>query len=124
MDTKKLLFVYNADSGIFNELKDFRKKIVDKESYQCNLCGITFGLTGMKKQWKQFLQELNYDTEFLHRDRFYNQFDRTDPLPAIFLKKKSNLKLLISRQEINSCTTLNDLISLISQKITNLDEEK
>jgi hypothetical protein len=66
-----LLFVYNADSGLFNELKDYGKKIVDKESYQCNLCGVTFGLTGMKREWKHYLSELNYKTHFIHRDEFY-----------------------------------------------------
>lgn len=117
-ENKTLLFVYNADSGLFNELKDYGKKIVDKESYQCNLCGVTFGLTGMKKEWKQYLSKLNYQTQFIHRDEFHDRYDRNDRLPAVFLKKNDNLSLLISKEEIDSCDSVDELKKLVNNKIS------
>jgi len=37
------IFVYNADSGPINGLKDYFHKIIKPETYECNLCAVTFG---------------------------------------------------------------------------------
>lgn len=119
-----LLFVYNADDGIFNELKDFGKKIVKKETYQCKLCGITFGLTGMKREWKQFVKKLDYQTTFIHRDTFYEQYNCKDSLPAIFIKRENELIQLISKDEIDSCNSLDELIYLVNKKIEEYESKQ
>lgn len=67
---KELLFVYNADSGLANGLLDSLHKIVSPDTYQCQLCSITYGLVGMKKTWKTILDSLQIPTRFLHRDEF------------------------------------------------------
>jgi hypothetical protein len=36
-----LVFVYNADSGVFNTLSDIAHKIFSPETYACNLCALT-----------------------------------------------------------------------------------
>ena len=65
---KKVIFVYN--SGAVSVVKDFWKKILRPSSYECNLCLQTFSLFSMKKSWKSFIQNLEIETEFLHRDEF------------------------------------------------------
>ena len=50
-----LVFVYNADSGTFNTLKDILTRIVTPNNYSCRLCGLTYGAIGMKSKWRQFL---------------------------------------------------------------------
>lgn len=37
------LFVYNADSGLFNTATDIAHKILLPETYACNLCALTHG---------------------------------------------------------------------------------
>jgi hypothetical protein len=39
----KLLFVYNADSGLFNSIAEAAHKIVSPQTYRCDLCRITYG---------------------------------------------------------------------------------
>ena len=58
-ENKKIIFVYNADSGVVNVVKDFWKKILRPSSYECNLCMQTFSTFGMKKGWKNFIQNLD-----------------------------------------------------------------
>jgi hypothetical protein len=43
MKTKSLLFVYNADSGVFNLVTDIAHKIFSPQTYACQLCCITHG---------------------------------------------------------------------------------
>ncbi|WP_232221892.1 hypothetical protein [Methanococcoides burtonii] len=50
MSKNTLIFVYNADSGLINEMKDYVHKIVSPSTYECNLCAITYGNTGIKNE--------------------------------------------------------------------------
>ena len=68
-----LIFVYNADSGILNALKDGVIKIVSPSSYQCRLCGLTFGTATMKSEWRSFIDSLGLEVSFLHKDEFHEQ---------------------------------------------------
>lgn len=87
---KKLLFVYNADAGLANGLLDMAHKILSPRTYPCSLCGITYGATSMRPQWKQFLQSLPVETRFLHRNEFQQQFPgfKNLALPAVFWQSK------------------------------------
>ena len=40
-DESELIFVYNAKSGMVNELLDFAHKIVSPSTYNCNLYAIS-----------------------------------------------------------------------------------
>jgi hypothetical protein len=40
----KLLFVYNADSGLAAALFDSAHKLLSPQTYACNLCALTHGL--------------------------------------------------------------------------------
>lgn len=72
--TPTLLFVYNADSGLFNTLADIAHKIFSPKTYACNLCALTHSPIGMRSDWKTFLADLRQPLEFLHRDEFQHQF--------------------------------------------------
>ncbi len=62
-----------------------------------------------------FLKDQDVPTEFIHRDEFYGEYSRKDLLPAVFLKENSELDLFISKKEIDSCKSLEELISLIKK---------
>jgi hypothetical protein len=118
---KKLVFVYNADSGIINLVKDFWKKTLRPSSYECNLCMQTFGAFSMKKDWKSFIKNLNIDTEFLHRDEFEKKYNIKDAkYPTAYILEDGKLKLLISDDEMNAVTSLDEMEVLVLGKINNI----
>ena len=56
----ELIFIYNAKSGVVNELIDFAHKIVSPETYDCNLCAISYGAFAMKKKWSTYIETLPF----------------------------------------------------------------
>lgn len=107
----KLIFVYNADSGVFNLLTDVAHKIFSPQTYSCNLCAVTHSNIGMKKEWKEYLESLDTPFEFLHADEFKvkYQFEKVE-LPAIFQEENDSLILLVNTTTINGCNSIEDLI--------------
>ena len=120
MTQGKLVFVYNADSGTFNALKDAIHKIVRPSTYPCSLCAVTYGNLGMKNEWKTFVNELGVPVEFLHRDEFCEQYDCTDvTYPVAYLNEKGKLTEFISTEEFNATTKLDALTNLVKTKLDN-----
>lgn len=118
---KKLVFVYNADSGVINLIKDFWKKILRPSTYECNLCFQTFGIFSMKKDWKSFINKLNIETEFLHRDEFEREYDIKDAkYPSAYILENGYLTLMISDDEMNLVKSLDEMKLLVISKINNL----
>ena len=117
-DKKKLVFIFNADIGIVNSVKDFFKKILKPRDYECNLCMISYGNFGIKKEWKTFIKELNIATEFLHRDEFVKKYNREEvEFPSAYLFNGSNLTPFISVDEMNSFQTLQELMGAVNKKL-------
>lgn len=106
----KLIFVYNADSGIFNLLADVAHKFFSPQTYSCNLCAITHSNLGMKKEWKDYLETLDNPLEFLHADEFKAKY-RSEKLelPAIFKEDNGSLILIVDAMTINGCNSIDDL---------------
>jgi hypothetical protein len=122
-EEKILVFVYNADSGVFRELKDYVHKAVSPSTYGCNLCAITFGRLGMNKDWKNFVEGLDLPVEFLHRDEFADQYPSIDvQFPAASVKRGSDINLLIAHTEINRAKSVEDLVQLVTAKVKKLRE--
>ena len=114
----KLLFVYNAKSGIFSTFEDYLHKVIKPATYQCKLCGLTYGNLGMKTDWKLFLDKLEIPVEFLHKDEFKSQYpDIEAQFPSAFILSESNSIPFISKEEMDSLGTLDDLIELVKEKI-------
>ena len=108
----KLIFVYNADSGMVNTLMDIGHKAISPQTYQCNLCDLTFGLVRENKQWKKFRQESDTDMVFLHRDEFEEKYDQKFEYPVILKQddERDELKVMMSQAELNQIKTLDGLI--------------
>jgi hypothetical protein len=113
-----LLFVYNADSGAFSGIKDYLHKLTTPATYECHLCGLTYGNLGMKNEWKEFLDDFDIEVEFQHRDEFRELYPKVPyELPAAFIRGRRGISLLISAKEINACKTLQDLKEVVRSKI-------
>jgi len=115
----KLIFVYNADSSVFSLVSDAVKKIVTPNKYECNLCMVTYGAVSMKDEWKEFLDALPFEKEFLHRDEFYKQHPelKSTKLPTIFISQNNTLNPLVSADEINMQKNTKDLKELLIGRI-------
>ncbi|MEE9189395.1 MAG: hypothetical protein V3U16_01335 [Candidatus Neomarinimicrobiota bacterium] len=119
----KMIFVYNADSGFFNAISDYVHKITSPETYQCNLCALTYGNAGMKRKWVNYIKTLPVPVTFLHKDQVdtaeYKTMGTAD-LPAIFILNADKIDLFVSAREINEITQLDQLIALITNKLQEL----
>ena len=116
METEKptIIFVYNADSGVFNLLGDMAHKIFSPQTYACNLCAITHGNFGMREEWREYLKTLEFPFEFLHADEFRKKYNSASAeLPAVFSHQNGSVKEIISAQRINQCRSIENLKSLI-----------
>ena len=109
-----LVFVYNADSGVFNTLADVAHKIFSPQTYSCNLCALTHSTFGMRDEWKRFLDGLDRPLEFLHADELAARYGVSGvPLPAIFRREDERLSVSAGADAINACRTLDDLKRLV-----------
>lgn len=121
-NTDKLVFVYNADSGFFNLLADMAHKIVSPDTYDCQLCMLTHGNLGMRDQWKQYLDSIETELEFLHRDEFLKKYGQhAAALPALFIGMEGTAELFMSEADINACESLERLIEKLDAKLLELN---
>jgi len=120
----KIIFVYNADSGMFNSLADTAHKLLSPSTYKCNLCRLTYGQLHEKKEWADFISSFPYDIKFLHKNELVNKYPNIRrKLPAVFNVSKGNLKLLISAKEIDKSRNLEELKRLVVQKLKTLKKK-
>ena len=104
LNSRRLLFVYNADSGLFNTVADIGHKIFSPDTYSCQLCALTHGYFAVHKEWTGFIKKLGVKCEFLHKDEYIKQFGtRYKDFPIILLLDDSNRNLLMDANEINIC---------------------
>ena len=113
MESRKIILVYNADDGLFNALNDWAHKFFSPETYDCSLCLYTYGLTGMLRPWKDFIESLGCPTVFLHRSEFRQRYPSLDiRFPAILVETDPPPRVLLSSQEITAVGSLEKLIEL------------
>ena len=116
---KEIIFIYNAQSGFTQAAIDWAHKIVSPQTYNCSLCNLTYGNLGKYGQWSKFLKSLNIEITFLYKDqlnesKFYDQ----ESLPCVFFQNENKYSQLITNEELNQCSNLDNLIKLIDNKIS------
>src|SRR3989344_6096436 len=118
----KLIFVYNADATFFAVANDFVRKIVAPNSQECNLCKITYGVTGKKEEWSDYLSTVPMEKVFLHKDEFRHAYPKEmhTELPAIFVEDKGVLSVFMTVQEMNKVRSIDELIGAINQKLLSI----
>lgn len=119
-----LIFVYNADSGLFNTLTDIAHKIFSPSTYQCQLCQITHASLAMRKSWRQYLNTVLHKIDYLHRDDYQTLLKTSSvdypviTYPAILLKRdNADIELLVNSDEISVCNSVQSLVDLINKKL-------
>jgi len=118
---KCLVFIFNADSGAINSVKDFFHKMVKPSTYECNLCAVTFGNFGMKKEWAEYISDLEDEVniEFLHRDEFEKYYPEVNDAkyPSTYIEQPYGLELFISQEEMNSVESVEKLKELVNKRL-------
>lgn len=111
----KLVFVYNADSGLFNTMTDIAHKIFSPSTYNCQLCALTHSYFSAKDEWKDFLNTIDMPLVFLHKDEYLEQYKKQQDInfPAILMQEQDELVLLIDADALNQCNSLDELKTLI-----------
>lgn len=113
----QLLFVYKADSGLFNTMADIGHKIFSPQTYECALCALTHGYFKERAQWREFVETLGSECLFLHRDQFLQRYPQiATELPAIFIVDDGEPALCADAQAIEGCQDLPALQALIRQQ--------
>lgn len=113
---KKLIFVYNADSGVLNFMLDAAHKLFSPATYPCNLCAITYTPANLPR-WRRFVKTLLWPVEFLHRDELVERHGNLDTeLPAAFLWEEDELKPWIAAEEMNGFQSLDALMTAVATR--------
>ena len=91
---KSIYFIYNADGGVFNEIKYWIDKNILKRETACELCDISHGKIFMRSQWSKFIKELkkDYKVEVLHRNELPKKIlDKGYDFPCVIGETKNDL---------------------------------
>lgn len=115
----RLLFVYNAESGLVNGMLDSIHKVVSPHTYECALCRITHGLVTMDRVWRTYLQSLPIETVFHHRRDFHAAYPAADmPLPVVLLDRGGELTELLSAAQLGRLADVNALSAALDAALT------
>ena len=114
---KTIYFIYDADGGLWNEIKYWYKKNIKKERSPCELCDISHSKYFVRLEWLQFIRELKreYKVRVLHRNE----------IPKNIQEKNYALPCVIGETFENEFKEIMDKISFIDwRKPTNVRELK
>lgn len=115
--SRKLLFIYNADSGRLNTAFDMAHKLISPSTYKCNLCSLTHGVFSERELWKAFREASGDDLVFLHRDEFEARYPEQPAYPVILLEQDNGLTVLLSAEEIRPFESVDRLINELQQRL-------
>jgi hypothetical protein len=117
--TRRLVFVYAADSGLLNTAIDMAHKVLSPETYPCQLCALTYGPLGMRRRWAAFVKRLPYPALFLHRNEFVRGYPGTQAaLPALFMEDEGRLSALVDGDAVRGCRDLDELMTLVESRVS------
>ncbi|SNR72621.1 hypothetical protein SAMN04488009_3438 [Maribacter sedimenticola] len=115
--SKKILFIYNANSDTGSKMLDFAHKIINPATYNCSLCALTYGTFTENVKWKTFRENLlakDYQLEFLHKDEFQKQyqskFGHKFTFPVILVDTGYDLEVLVTTEQLNAFEGVEELI--------------
>jgi hypothetical protein len=114
--SRELIFVYNADSGLFNGLADAAHKIFSPDTYSCQLCKVTYGWFTERGTWRDFIEQLDATCRFLHRDEFRAAYpDVAVELPAILVVESNTPQICVPAEALNACQTVEALMTRVRE---------
>ncbi len=107
METRELVFIYNADSDFIAQAKDLKDKVT-KGKTSCSLCNATWAVFDKKKYWSEIEKQIKIPYKYLHRDKLSDQIKNylnksNKKLPSILLKEGENYRELVNSAQLDKC---------------------
>lgn len=122
--SKKILFIYNANSDTGSKMLDFAHKIISPSTYDCALCSLTFGNFIENTQWKIFRESLlakGYKLQFLHKDEFQksykSKFGYAFTYPIILEETAHDIEVLVTTEKLNGFEKVEELVDFLSLSV-------
>lgn len=113
-----IIFIYNANSGILNLLKDVAHKIMSPSTYPCSLCNLTYNTFNENPTWRAYRKNKSSQFIFLHKDEFENQYPvATFKYPTVLKEDHGQLERLLQPSELNKMTSADQLIQELESLI-------
>ena len=112
--------MYNADGGLIAGARDVVHKVFRPSTYPCQLCDLTYGVTGKKRRWREFVDALPMPSSFLHRDELHREHPElaATPLPAVLAQRDGgHLDVVISAEELRVTESLEALEALVVRAV-------
>lgn len=108
---KKLIFVYNGDSGVVNGVMHYLHKRISPDTYPCELCGMVYDGMTLKTSWLDFVKSIGVPTEFLHRDEYRKAYGKQHGTwPAVLLHDDGKLvQVVLNAQDFKQIDSLDNL---------------
>ena len=97
---KTIYFIYDADSGLRNEIKYWINKNLLNKASACELCDISHSKFFVRFEWLTFIKELknHYKVEVLHRNELpQNIQDKNYHLPCVIGETENELIEILSK---------------------------
>lgn len=116
-DNMKLVFVYNANSGMLSQLVDFAHKIFKPSTYKCELCALTHHSLGERLMWKVFKRGSDADLNFYYIPEFQEKYKVSFDYPVILVENNNSLSVLMNKDELRGIKDLEELITQLEDRI-------
>ena len=114
-----IFFVYNAKNDFPSIVGDFFHKSLAPKTYPCQLCKLTYGTFSKKKQWEEYLSSLKYNYQFVYKNDIKKLTYIDNQYPVILFGQENKWDILVSKEELNNCQTIEKLIDKITLKLKN-----
>lgn len=109
---EKLILAYRQDSGLLLVLSSMINGRAVPSS-GCKMCSTTFNIIGSDPKWKEFANELGIPLQFVPQEDFERKFPSIPyDLPAGFIVKGKDIRLLISKEEMAACSNIDQVWTL------------
>ena len=105
--SQRLIFLYDADSGILPALLDAGKRLMNDPA-TCHLYRLTHGLVFEKRAWSDFLSRLPMPFEYAHRE-----YAGLRSAPAVIREQDGGISVLVSSEELEKTPDVHQLIKKI-----------
>lgn len=104
---RKLIFIYNADSGLEASIKGSVQKLKTGKS-ECSLCTATWGVFNKKASWSEKEKKLKIPYKYYHRDDQSTDIQgflvqNKIALPTVLLGENGNLRQLVTNNQFDRC---------------------
>ena len=124
---KKIYFIYDADGGLWNEIKYWiNKNLLNKKS-ACELCDISHSKLFVRFEWLTFIRELknHYKVKVLHRNEVpQNIQDKNYQFPCVIGETENELIEILNKiafKDYGNLKSVKELEEQFFQKLAILE---